>query len=97
MIPEELRRRVRIVINRSDPADMISREDFEEALGRKVSTLLPNEPQVAAQAINMGAPFVTTQTQSTLANEVRELAQRLFKITAPENPARTRRRFTLFQ
>jgi pilus assembly protein CpaE len=96
MIPEELRRRVRIVINRSDPVDMISRADFEEALGRKVSMLLSNEPQVAAQAINMGAPFVTTQTQSTLATEVRELAQKLFKITAAENPARTKRRFSLF-
>jgi pilus assembly protein CpaE len=96
MIPEELRRRVRIVINRSDPADMISRDDFEEALGRKVSMLLSNEPQVAAQAINMGAPFVTTQTQSTLATEVRELAQKLFKITVPENAPRTRRRFALF-
>jgi pilus assembly protein CpaE len=95
-IPEELRRRVRIVINRSDPNDMISREDFEEAIGRKVSAVLPNEPQVAAQAINMGAPFITTQTQSTLAIEVRELARRLFKVTMPENTTKTKRRFALF-
>lgn len=95
-VPEELRRRIRIVINRADPSDMISREDFEEAIGRKVSAVLPNEPQVAAQAINLGAPFVTTQTQSTLAIEVRELARRLFKITMPEGSAKTRRRFAIF-
>lgn len=96
ILPEELRRRVRIVINRSDPSDMISREDFEESLGRKVAAVLPNEPQIAAQAINMGAPFVTTQTQSELASELRALARQLFKITIPEAASKTKRRFQLF-
>jgi pilus assembly protein CpaE len=96
VLPDELRRRVRIVINRADPSDMISREDFEESLGRKVAAVLPNEPQIAAQAINMGAPFVTTQTQSELSTQVRALARQLFKITIPEASSKTKRRFQLF-
>ena len=96
MIPEEFRGRVRIVINRADEADMISRENFEEALERKITAVLPNEPQIAAQAINMGAPFVITQTQSTLAAEMRDLARQLFKITVPESAAKSKKRFALF-
>ena len=96
LVPEEYRRRVRVVVNRADPSDMISREDFEQALERKVTSILPNEPQIAAQAINMGAPFVITQTQSNLSCEVRDLARKLFKITVPETTTKTKKRFALF-
>jgi hypothetical protein len=44
----------------------------------------------------MGAPFVTTQHQSELSEEIRSLAKRLFKISLPETAPKTRRRFPLF-
>ena len=98
LIPEELAPRVRVIINRSDPTDMISREDYEGALEEqyKIAAVLPNEPQVAAQSINMGSPFVITQPTSELATTVRQLAQVLFRLPAETEEAKPKRRFMLF-
>ena len=98
LIPEELAPRVRVIINRSDPSDMISREDYESALDEKykIAAVLPNEPQVAAQSINMGSPFVVTQPTSELATTVRQLAQVLFRLPVDTEAAKPKRRFMLF-
>ena len=98
LIPEEIAPRVRVIINRSDPNDMISREDYEGALeGKyKIAAVLPNEPQVAAQSINMGSPFVLTQPTSELSATVRQLTQVLFRLPVEEEAAKPKRRFTLF-
>ena len=98
LIPEELAPRVRVIINRSDATDMISRDDYEMALEDKykIAAVLPNEPQVAAQSINMGSPFVLTQPTSELATTVRQLAQVLFRLPIEADPAKPKRRFTLF-
>ena len=98
LIPEELAPRVRVIINRSDPSDMISREDYEGALDGdyKIAAVLPNEPQVAAQSINMGSPFVVTQTNSELATTVKQLAQVLFRLPVEEEAAKPKKRFMLF-
>ncbi len=96
LIPEELSPRVRVIINRSDASDMISREDFEAALEFKIAAVLPNEPAIAAQAINMGSPFVLTQTSSELATTVKQLAQVLFRLPVGAEAAKPRKRFMLF-
>ncbi len=98
LIPEELAPRVRVIINRSDPSDMISREDYESALEGhyKIAAVLPNEAQVASQSINMGSPFVVTQTTSELAATVKQLAQVLFRLPIEEEAAKPKRRFMLF-
>jgi pilus assembly protein CpaE len=97
MVPQELRPRVRIVVNRADPSDMINREDFESTLSFKVAVELPNEPNITAQAINMGSPFVLTQPQSDIATILRQLAQVLFKLPAEDGGNQPRRkRFMLF-
>ena len=98
LIPEELSPRVRVIINRSDPNDMISRDDYETALEDKykIAAVLPNEPQVAAQSINMGSPFVLTQPTSELATTVRQLAQVLFRLPVEAESVKPKRRFTLF-
>lgn len=95
-VPEELAPRVRVVINRSDPTDMISREDFEAALETKIAAVLPNEPAVASQAINMGSPFVLTQPNSEIAATVKQLAQVLFRLPVTEETNKPRKRFMLF-
>jgi pilus assembly protein CpaE len=94
-VPEELAPRVRVIINRSDPRDMISRDDFEAALEHKIAAVLPNEPEIAAQAINMGSPFVLTQPNSELATTVKQLAQVLFRLPV-EQEVKPRKRFVLF-
>jgi pilus assembly protein CpaE len=96
MVPEEISQRVRLVINRADATDMISREDFEKTLNAKVLATLPNQPKTASEAINMGAPFVLTQPQSELTVNLRSVAQRLFKLPAETPTERPKRRFNLF-
>lgn len=95
-VPEELSPRVRVIINRSDPSDMISRDDFEAALEYKIAAVLPNQPAIAAQAINMGSPFVITQPTSELATTVRQLSQVLFRLPVGEETVKPRKRFMLF-
>ncbi len=95
-VPEDLAPRVRVVINRSDPSDMISREDFEATLETKIAAVLPNEPAVASQAINMGSPFVLTQPNSEIAATVKQLAQVLFRLPVSEESSKPRKRFMLF-
>ncbi|RYX86110.1 response regulator [bacterium] len=97
LIPEEIAPRVRVIINRSSPNDMISRDDFAAALDFKIAAVLPDAPQVAAQAINLGSPFVLTQGQSELALTVKQLAQVLFRLpVAAESKEKPRKRFMLF-
>lgn len=95
---EELQPRVRVILNRADPTDMISRQDFEAALeGRfKIAAVLPNLPQIAAQAINMGSPFIQTQPNSELSMTVRELTQVLFRLPAAREVKTAKKRFRLF-
>jgi pilus assembly protein CpaE len=96
MVPEELSPRLRVIVNRADPSDMISREDFETTLERKIAAELPNEPNITAQAINMGSPFVITQPNSDITVNLRQLAQVLFKLPSDETNAPRRKRFMLF-
>lgn len=95
-ISEELGPRVRLIINRAAPTDMISREDFEVAMDVKIAAVLPNQPEIAAQAINMGSPFVITQPGSDLGSTVRQLTQVLFRLPATEDAPKARKRFMLF-
>ena len=96
LVPEEISQRVRLIINRADATDMISRDDFEKTLGAKVLASLPNQPKIASEAINMGAPFVMSQPQSELTATLRSVAQRLFKLPAETQSERPKRRFALF-
>ena len=96
MVPSEISQRVRLIINRADDTDMISRDDFESMLGTKVLASLPNLPKIASEAINMGSPFVLTQPQSELTVNLRAVAQRLFKLPADSQAERPKRRFSLF-
>jgi len=96
ILPDEVQARVRVIVNRSDPTDMISAADFEEALDHKVAATLPNNPTLAAQAINLGAPFITTQTQSDLADQMRALGEKLFHETLSTQNTKAKKRFSLF-
>jgi pilus assembly protein CpaE len=93
LMPPELAQRVRIIINRSDPSDMISREDFEQTIEHKVAAVLPNEPNTTAQAINMGTPFVLSQPGSDVSVTLRTLAQSLFKLPTTQTETTRRKGF----
>lgn len=96
MIPGEMNERVHLIINRADETDMISREDFEQNLNRKVTGVINNESRLAAEAINMGAPIVLMQPQSEIATDLLELAQTLFQLPVRDEGEPRRKRFRLF-
>jgi pilus assembly protein CpaE len=96
MIPGEMNERVHLIINRADETDMISREDFEQNLNRKVTGVINNESRLAAEAINMGAPIVLMQPQSDIAGDLLELAQTLFQLPVRDESEPRRKRFRLF-
>jgi Flp pilus assembly CpaE family ATPase len=85
-----------MIINRADPTDMISKEDFERTLSRTVVGVIANEPRLAAEAINMGAPLVQIQPQSEIATDLHEVAQALFKLPQAEERDHRKKRFRLF-
>ena len=96
LVPEELRPRMRIVVNRADPTDMISKEDFQTSVGHRIAAILPNDPQLTAQAINMGAPFVITSVQGELSHQVRALGEQLFHLPLVQETTKSKRRFSFF-
>jgi pilus assembly protein CpaE len=96
MIPGQLRERVHLIINRADETDMISREDFEHNLQRKVTGVINNESRLAGEAINMGAPIVLMQPQSEIAGDLAELAQALFQLPSRDADEPRKKRFRLF-
>jgi|GEM_PF-2178283 len=83
-VTPEFRRRVRLIINRADPLDMLSKEDFEEALNFRAAAALPNMPQIAASAINLGAPFALAQYSTELSDALKNLSEQLFKVPHQE-------------
>ena len=96
LVPEELRPRMRIVVNRSDPTDMISKEDFASSVGHRIAAILPNDPQLTAQAINMGAPFIITSSQGELSHQLRTLGELLFRLPLVQEDSKSKRRFSFF-
>lgn len=95
MIPAELEDRVSMIINRADPSDMISKEDFERMLGKTVVGVIANEARLVGEAINMGAPFVIIQKDAEITGDMQELAQVLFDLPAVVED-KGKRRFRLF-
>ncbi len=85
-----------VVINRADAGDMITREDFELTLGRKVTGVITNQPSLTAEAINMGAPVVLMQPQSHIAADLRELAHTVLGVSVQSVAEPKKKLFGLF-
>ena len=68
--------------------------DFALAVGADGDAVARNGE--AAGAINMGVPFVLSQTQSEVATTVRALAQSLFRLSTSDERPKPKKRFMLF-
>ena len=87
---------VHVVINRVSSSDMISQTDFETMLNRKVVGSVSNEPALTAEAINMGAPVVSMQTNSSIVNDLRNLGQATLGLAQVTNADQKKKLFGLF-
>jgi len=83
-----------VIINRADASDMITREDFENTLKRKVSGVIANQPALTAEAINMGAPVVLMQPQSDIAANLRDVAQKVLALPVAPVPEPKKKLFS---
>ncbi|MGH7552117.1 MAG: AAA family ATPase, partial [Longimicrobiales bacterium] len=68
--------KVRLVLNRHDPADVITPSDVSRVLGREVYWSLENDVEQVAASLNEGEPVVF-RSKSRYARDLRELAESL--------------------
>ena len=87
---------VHVVINRASASDMISQTDFETMLDKKVAGSIANEPALTAEAINMGAPVVLMQANSSISHDLRNLGRSVLGLTNAENGEHKKKLFGLF-
>ncbi len=77
------RDRIRLILNRCDSRAGIDEREIVRALNQEIYWRLPNNFEVAVQAINRGVPFVTLDN-SKIAAAYRELTELLTGIAFPK-------------
>jgi pilus assembly protein CpaE len=65
---------LRVVINRYQKSPMISPEEAEKILGRKIVSMIPNDYESTMSAINTGKTLSDVAIKSTVMEHFRELA-----------------------
>ncbi len=69
--------RLRVLVNRHRRQDERARSALEQVLGKRPSHLIPDDPQVAYDAVNLGEPVLKTARNSPLARSLQTLAQNI--------------------
>jgi pilus assembly protein CpaE len=67
--------RLRVLLNRHRRGDERARSALEQVLGRRPSHLIPDDQQVAYDAVNHGEPVLKMARNSSLARSLQTLAQ----------------------
>ncbi|KLU23508.1 pilus assembly protein [Caballeronia mineralivorans PML1(12)] len=68
---------LRVLVNRHRRQDERVRSVLEQVLGKRPSHLIPDDPQVAYDAVNLGEPVLKTARNSPLAHSLQTLAQNI--------------------
>ncbi len=66
--------RVRLIVNRYGLAKQVSLREAENALGRKVTEYLPEDPKTVNRCNNNGVPMVLDRPTATLSRKITQLA-----------------------
>ena len=69
--------KIEIIINRFQKESLITLEEAEKSLDRKIFWLIPNDYQKTNSAINLGKPFSLTDPKAVLTQNFKELASSL--------------------
>ena len=69
--------KIEIIINRFQKESLITLEEAEKSLDRKISWLLPNDYQKTSSAINLGKPLSLMDPKAVLSQNFKELASYL--------------------
>ena len=67
--------RLRLLLNRHRRHDERAASALEQVLGRRPSHLIADDPQAAAEAVNLGEPLLKNARNSALTRSIQALAQ----------------------
>ena len=85
--------KVHIVLNRANSAGGLSVQQVEKSLNLKFYATIPSDGKTVLPSINHGIPFVLGNHQSTVAQTVFQLAQKLAPPAVSSPPKRTAGKF----
>jgi pilus assembly protein CpaE len=71
------RRKIRLVINRSDTAQGIRIQDVEASIRRPIDGTIVSDGRLAVLAVNRGVPFVVSHPEGPLSRDIVKLARTL--------------------
>jgi pilus assembly protein CpaE len=74
--------RLHVLVNRHRRQDERARSALEQVLGKRPSHLIPEDPQVAYDAVNLGEPVLKTARNSPLARSLQTLARSIANHTS---------------
>jgi pilus assembly protein CpaE len=83
------RERLRLVVNRYDPEDLISLDDVHKSVGLKASWTLSNDYETVSRSINSGSPVAGNGGKSRYARDLQTLGAELAGVSASGGQART--------
>ncbi|MGH2408260.1 MAG: AAA family ATPase [Candidatus Limnocylindrales bacterium] len=69
--------KVRLVLNRADAAIGIRVSDVEASIGRKIDETIVSDGRVVVHALNRGVPFMISQPQAQVSQDILRLARSL--------------------
>ncbi|MBC8746943.1 pilus assembly protein CpaE [Paraburkholderia sp. WC7.3g] len=79
--------RLRVLLNRHRRGDERARSALEQVLGKRPSHMIPDDPQVAYEAVNQGEPVLKMAPKSPLARSLQTLAQNIATESSGVAPA----------
>jgi Flp pilus assembly CpaE family ATPase len=83
--------KVKLILNRSNAFTGINVKNAESALKRRIDYLIVNEYRAAIGALNSGAPFMYTKSDSVLGRNMLEFVKAIDKDMSDHPVAKTAR------
>jgi pilus assembly protein CpaE len=80
-----LRTKVRVIMNRANMESVIKAEDAAKILGEENPIYIPNDFQICSQSLNIGVPFVLSQSKTEVAKGIFKMAEMLTSIREMPN------------
>lgn len=91
------REKVKLVVNRYNMESLIKGDDVPGMLGEKEAFYIPNNFKLASQSLNLGLPFVISQSKSDIAKSVFKMAKQLTTSLKETNDKQTSKKQSVFK
>ncbi|NCO33611.1 MAG: hypothetical protein AUJ92_21095 [Armatimonadetes bacterium CG2_30_59_28] len=95
-IPEGIRTRVKVILNRADRKDMIQEDDVRKSLQAQIAAIIANDSKLAPNSINVGVPFILSNPTAEISTDVHQLARLLTGEEVAEVKEEKRKKFRFF-